>query len=73
VATGIETQALQTFVDNIMGRMIFDGEQLTTLLEPLELGWKDRSQKEIALMAELKPLLIKLSQGREISGLSAYE
>lgn len=73
VATGIETQALQTFVDNIMGRMIFDGEQLTTLLEPLELGWKDRSQKELGLMKDLKPLLIKLAQGREISGLSAYE
>lgn len=37
---GLQTEALQTFVDEIIGRMIFDGEQLTDLLAPLELGWK---------------------------------
>ena len=37
--------------------MIFDGEQLTTLLAPLELGWRARTQKELALMADLVPLL----------------
>ena len=36
-------------------------------------GWKARSQKELALMADLLPLLHKLAQGREISGLQAYE
>lgn len=70
---GLETAALQAFVDGIMGRMIFDGEQLSDLLAPLELGWKARGQKELALMEDLIPLLKKRAQGREISGLSAYE
>ncbi len=29
-----------------MQRMIFDGEQLSDLLAPLGLGWKERAQKE---------------------------
>jgi len=70
---GIETAALKSFVDGIINRMIFDGEQLGDLLAPLELGWKARIQKELALMNDLKPLLKKLAQGREISGLAAYE
>jgi len=69
----LEPQSLQTFVDNIMGRMIFDGEKLSDLLAPLELGWKARTKKELALMEELVPHLLKLAQGREISGLAAYE
>jgi type I restriction enzyme R subunit len=70
---GLTTAALQTFVDAILERMIFDGEQLSDLMAPLELGWKARSQAELALMAELYPLLSKRAGGREISGLSAYE
>ncbi|AFY60247.1 type I restriction endonuclease subunit R [Synechococcus sp. PCC 6312] len=70
---GLEPAALQTFVDGIMRRMIFDGQALSDLLAPLELGWKARKQKEEALMADLIPLLHKLAQGREISGLAAYE
>src|SRR5450759_1243556 len=70
---GLDTVALQTFVNGIMNRMIFDGEQLSDLLAPLELGWKARTQKELALMEDLVPLLKKLAQGREISGLTAYE
>ena len=70
---GLESPALKTFVDGILQRMIFDGEQLSDLLVPLELGWKDRTQKELALMADLIPQLHKLAQGREISGLRAYE
>jgi type I restriction enzyme R subunit len=70
---GLERAALQTFVDNIMRRMIFDGEQLNDLLAPLELGWKARIQKELALMEDLIPLLHKLAQGREVSGLGVYE
>ncbi|MGD2118956.1 MAG: type I restriction endonuclease subunit R [Chromatiales bacterium] len=73
VKHGLETQALQAFVDGIMGRMIFDGEQLSDLLAPLELGWKERTQKELALMEDLVPLLKKLAEGRDISGLAAYE
>lgn len=70
---GLESAALQAFVDGIMQRMIFDGDPLIDLLAPLELGWKERSQKELALMADLMPLLHKLAEGREISGLRAYE
>jgi type I restriction enzyme R subunit len=64
---------LQTFVDGILQRMIFDGEALSDLMAPLDLGWKARAQAELALMKELVPLLAKRAQGREISGLSAYE
>jgi len=70
---GLEPNNLQIFVDTIMQRMIFDGEQLSELLAPLELGWKDRTKKELALMEDLVPHLYKLAQGREISGLAAYE
>ena len=70
---GIKTASLKTFVAGIISRMIFDGERLNDLLEPLQLGWKDRSKKELALMDDLIPQLKKLAQGREISGLSAYE
>lgn len=70
---GLETAALQSFVDSIMSRMIFDGEKLNDLLAPLELGWKDRTKKELALMEDLLPMLKKLAQGQEIAGLAAYE
>jgi type I restriction enzyme R subunit len=70
---GLDTVALQGFVDTILRRMIFDGEQLSDLLAPLELGWKARTQRELALVEDLTPLLHKLAQGRDISGLGAYE
>jgi type I restriction enzyme, R subunit len=70
---GLQTADLKNFVENIMSRMIFDGERLTDLLEPLELSWKERRVKELALMTDLVPQLKKLAQGREISGLAAYE
>ncbi len=65
--------ALQTFVDGILQRMIFDGEVLSELMTPLDLGWKARAHAETALMEELVPLLSKRALGREIAGLSAYE
>ena len=65
--------ALHDFVEGILQRMIFDGEQLSDLMAPLELGWKARTQAELALMEDLHPLLTKRAQGRDISGLSAYE
>jgi type I restriction enzyme R subunit len=40
---------------------------------PLDLGWKARTKAELALMAELVPVLTQRAAGREISGLSAYE
>ncbi len=70
---GVNANNLQEFVDSVLRRMIFDGEKLSDLLAPLELGWKARTQKELALVEDLSPILHKLSGGREISGLNAYE
>jgi len=70
---GLTTEALDDFVNIILQRMIFDGEALTDLMEPLGLNWKARRVKELELMADLMPLLMKRAGGREISGLSAYE
>jgi type I restriction enzyme R subunit len=70
---GLQTADLKAFVEKILSRMIFDGEKLTDLLAPLELSWKERRVKELELMADLVPQLKKLAQGREISGLAAYE
>jgi type I restriction enzyme, R subunit len=70
---GLAPAALQAFVDGILQRMILDAELLTDLMAPLALGWKARAQAETALMKELAPLLTKRANGREISGLSAYE
>ena len=70
---GLESESLQTFVTAIMERMIFDGEKLIDLLEPLNLSWRERTQKELQLMEELVPLLKKMANGKEIVGLKAYE
>ncbi len=70
---GIEPKRFHSFIELIMSRMIFDGELLTDLLAPLELGWKDRAKKELELMEELIPLLKKLAGEQEISGLKTYE
>jgi type I restriction enzyme R subunit len=69
----LDPAALQGFMDGILQRMIFDGDQLSDLMAPLDLGWKARTQAELALMEDLHPLLTKRAQGRDISGLSAYE
>ena len=70
---GLPLSTLQAFVDGVLARRIFDGEALTELLAPLDLGWKARTQKELALMGDLLPLLKKRAGGREIAGLKAYE
>ncbi|CAH0124087.1 type I restriction endonuclease subunit R [Roseomonas sp. CECT 9278] len=70
---GLAAEALHGFVDGILRRMIFDGEALTDLMEPLGLNWKARRVKELDLMADLMPLLMKRAGGRDVSGLSAYE
>ena len=72
-AHGLTPHSLAIFVDTILQRMIFDGEELTDLMEPLELGWRERRERELALMADLVPLLNKRAHGRDISGLNAYE
>jgi type I restriction enzyme R subunit len=70
---GLTAESLSSFVETILQRMIFDGEQLTDLMEPLGLGWRERRERELALMADLVPLLNKRAHGRDISGLNAYE
>lgn len=70
---GLEFSALDAFVREIVEREIFDGEQLGDLLAPLGLGWRERTKKELALMDDLVPMLKRLADGHEISGLSAYE
>lgn len=70
---GLTTESLAAFVDTILQRMIFDGEKLTDLMEPIGLGWRERRERELALMADLVPLLNKRAHGRDISGLNAYE
>ena len=69
----LSADSLQAFVDETLRRMVFDGDQLSNLFAPLELGWKSRTRAELALMEELMPLFKKLAQEREISGLGAYE
>lgn len=65
---------LKAFVERVIERKIFDGEELTDLLAPLGLGWKERGRKELALMQDLIPELKKLAgEDNEISGLKAYE
>ena len=70
---GLSVASLQAFVNDIVDRKIFDGEKLNDLLEPLDLGWHDRTRKETELMNDLVPLLKRLVPGQEISGLKAYE
>ncbi|RYY41656.1 MAG: type I restriction endonuclease subunit R [Chitinophagaceae bacterium] len=70
---GLEALSLQAFINATLERMVFDGAQLTELLAPLDLGWKARTQKELALMQELIPILKKRAGRREIAGLKSYE
>ncbi|MBQ2884672.1 MAG: type I restriction endonuclease subunit R [Alphaproteobacteria bacterium] len=69
----LSVSALQEFVNGIVERKIFDGEKLSELIAPLELGWKDRTKKETAIMTDLIPILKRMAGGQKISGLSAYE
>jgi type I restriction enzyme R subunit len=70
---GLELSALQHFTEDIINRMIFDADRLSELFAPFDLGWKERTQRELALMNDLVPILKKQAEGREISGLKAYE
>lgn len=69
----LSVASLQSFVHTIVDRKIFDGEKLCELVAPLELGWKERTKKETAIMTDLIPLLKRMAEGQKISGLSAYE
>ncbi len=69
----LASAALQASVGAILQRMVFDIEALTDPMAPPELGWKTRDQAKLGSMKVRVPLLQKRAQGREISGLSAYE
>ena len=70
---GIASAALTDFTEEILRRLVFDGERLTDLMAPLELGWKERRTRELALMDDLVPLLKLRANQQTISGLSGYE
>jgi len=70
---GLEVSSLKKFTDEIINRLIFDAEKLSELFASLDLGWKERTKRELELMKDLTPLLKKIAEGREISGLKAYE
>ena len=71
---GLDPARLTAFVARTLDRMILDGDDLRELFG--ELGWKARAAQELALMRDpdgLGPFLKKKAQGRDISGLKAYE
>lgn len=69
----IDIDLLKSFIEEIIKLSRFDGEKLTDLMEPLELSWREKTKKELALMEDLIPLLKKMANGKEIKGLNAYE
>ena len=70
---GLEYLDLKEFVDTILERMIFDGEQLTDLMLPLGLSWRNRRDGELDLMRKMIPYLKKRAGGQDIYGLNTYE
>ncbi len=70
---GLDLVALAAFKKVVLQRLIFDEDQLRQLMEPLALGWKARNEKELALMADLAPLLRQEAHGQNISGLDYYD
>lgn len=74
VKHGMAPEPVRAFVDRVLTPpYVFDAEGLTALFEASSLGWRERAQKEMALMADLVPLLKRRSGGREIGGLKVYE
>lgn len=70
---GIIPETLNSFIQSVLDRMIFDADQLSELFRTQDLGWKERVQQEKALVADLLPLFSLLAKGQNISGLSAYK
>lgn len=69
----LDPDALKAFTEEILSRLVFDGERLTALMAPLGLGWKDRRKAELALMEDLTPLLHQRANGQPISGLLTHQ
>jgi type I restriction enzyme R subunit len=71
---GLPVEPVRAFVGRVLTPpFVFDAEGLTALFDPLELGWRARAERELALMADLVPLLKRRTGGREIGGLKVYE
>ncbi len=70
---GFDFITMESFVKPILLKMVFDGDRLRDLFQTLNLGWKERSKREIAFMEDFIPFIKKQANGQEISGLSAYE
>lgn len=70
---GIIPETLNSFIQSVLDRMIFDADQLSELFRAQDLGWKQRVQQEKALISDLFPLFSLLAKGQNISGLSAYK
>lgn len=70
---GLAPEALKAFVEETLGRRVFDANRLTELFAPLGLGWQERVRRELALMDDLEPVLKRRAGGREVSGLRVYE
>lgn len=70
---GLDAEGLKSLVDDTLRKMVLDGESIRTLLEPLDLGWRDRAEKERELMKDLVPLFNKYAENHEIAGLAVYE
>ena len=73
-STACPAAALQAFVDTILSSPASSTASNSPSYWPRwNWGWKARTQKELALMTDLVPLLKKRAGGRDISGLQAYE
>ncbi|MCS7004854.1 MAG: hypothetical protein NZM38_05960 [Cytophagales bacterium] len=69
---GLSFSDLKQLVETTLSRGIFDAEALNPLFAT-STSWKDRKNKETKLMKDLIPYLKKQAEGKEISGLKAYE
>ncbi len=65
---------LGALIARILQRGVFDDDDLSDFLEPLELDWMERMTKKEAIMRDLKPMLEERAEGwRKISGLGVYD
>ena len=69
----LPSQAIESFVNTIVEGGVFDEDLLSELVVPLDLGWRERSKKELVIMADLLPIFKQLAGGKEIRGISIYE
>ena len=68
---GIDTAALENFVNETVKLHRLDEDPLRELLSHIE-GWKQRKAAKESLLARLAPLFALLSGGNTIEGLNAY-